>query len=213
MLYFDKNALQQLGKVKRLNLVNSITGIKPANLIGTVSPQGKTNLAIFSSVVHLGSNPALIGMVVRPGGEVRRHTYENIKATGCYTINHVHPPLVQAAHYTSAKFAEGESEFTACEFTESYRDGFLAPYVMESSICFGLQLVEELPVKVNGTLLLIGEVQHLYLPPAVLAENGYLDLSATGSVGISGLNTYYQVQKIGSLPYARPGQRPQFETE
>jgi hypothetical protein len=73
-------------KLYRLNLVNAITGYKPANLIGTADGAGATNLAIFSSVVHLGSDPPLLGMVTRPTS-VPRHTYENIQASGCYTIN------------------------------------------------------------------------------------------------------------------------------
>ncbi len=42
-----------------------MTGIKPANLIGTISKNQVSSLAIFSSVVHLGSNPALLGFVLR----------------------------------------------------------------------------------------------------------------------------------------------------
>lgn len=213
MLYFDKDSLKSLDKVKRLNIVNSITGIKPANLIGTISPEKLTNLAIFSSVMHLGSNPALLGMVVRPAGDVVRHTYENIKATGCYTINHVHHQTIQLAHYTSAKFDREESEFAACGFTELFVNGWPAPYVAESPVRIGMQLVEELPIKRNGTLLLIGEVTQLYLPAEALSEQGYLDLTTTGSAGISGLNTYYTVQKTGSFPYARPGIVPQMEEE
>ena len=81
MHYFNSNDLDGLSKIYRLNLINSITGYKSANLIGTQSLNGKTNLAIFSSVIHLGSNPALIGFVLRPT-TVPRHTYSNLKATG-----------------------------------------------------------------------------------------------------------------------------------
>jgi flavin reductase (DIM6/NTAB) family NADH-FMN oxidoreductase RutF len=213
MLYFDKATLQSLEKIKRLNIVNSITGIKPANLVGTISPDNKTNLAIFSSVIHLGSNPALLGMVVRPAGEVARHTYENIKATGRYTINHVHHRFIQQAHYTSAKFERDESEFAACGFTEIYLADWPAPYVAESTVRMGMQLVEEISIERNGTVLLIGEVAQLYLPPEALNEQGYLDLATAGSAGISGLNTYYTLQKTGSFSYARPGILPQPEEE
>lgn len=213
MLHFDKAALQNLEKVQRLNLVNSITGIKPANLVGSVSVEGQTNLAIFSSVVHLGSNPAVLGLIVRPAGEVERHTYENIMANGFYTINHVAAEFVQQAHHTSAKFSREESEFAACGFNEVYLDAFPAPFVAESRIKIGLQLLQELPITVNGTLLLVGQVEHLYLPHESLSKEGYIDLDAQNSTGISGLNTYYTLQKIGSLPYAQPGETPQFERE
>jgi flavin reductase (DIM6/NTAB) family NADH-FMN oxidoreductase RutF len=42
---------------------------------------------------------------------VPRHTYQNIKSTGWYTINQVHQEITDKAHYTSAKFVESESEF------------------------------------------------------------------------------------------------------
>ena len=61
-----KHDIKNLDRVYRLNLINSITGVKPGNLIGTESKEGIKNLAIFSSVVHLGSNPAQIGIVIRP---------------------------------------------------------------------------------------------------------------------------------------------------
>ena len=76
MIYTKEN-LSSLDKIYRLNLINSITGYKPANLIGTKSKSYQSNLAIFSSVVHLGSNPALIGIITRPN-TVPRHTYKNI---------------------------------------------------------------------------------------------------------------------------------------
>jgi flavin reductase (DIM6/NTAB) family NADH-FMN oxidoreductase RutF len=65
-MHITNRDIQKLDKIKRLNLINSITGIKPANLIGTVDETKNSNLAIFSSIVHLGSNPPLIGMVIRP---------------------------------------------------------------------------------------------------------------------------------------------------
>ena len=66
MKHFSKQNILDLEKVKRLNIINSITGIKPANLIGSIDDNNEnTNLAIFSSVVHLGSHPALLGFIPR----------------------------------------------------------------------------------------------------------------------------------------------------
>ena len=75
---FTSNDIKNLDKVYRLNLINSITGIKPANLIATRSKDGVDNVAIFSSVVHLGSNPAMIGFVMRPQSNINSDTYQNI---------------------------------------------------------------------------------------------------------------------------------------
>jgi flavin reductase (DIM6/NTAB) family NADH-FMN oxidoreductase RutF len=203
--------IEKTDKITRLNLINSITGIKPANLVGTVSAEGQTNLAIFSSVVHLGSNPPYIAFILRPSGEVKRHTYQNIRDTGVYTINHVHEPFTERAHYTSARFDPEVSEFDACHFTGEYLYGFKAPFVKESQLKLGLSLVEEIPIPLNDTRMIIGRVEHLVVPDRIIEENGHLDLSRIKDVGISGLNSYYSLTKIGQFPYARPGSLPDFD--
>jgi len=208
MIHISKETLAAAGKIKRLNIVNSISGIKPANLIGTISGKGQTNLAVFSSVFHLGSNPALLGMIVRPSGEVPRHTYENILETGYFTINHVPVSHVREAHHTSAKFDRSVSEFDACGFTPVWKEEFAAPYVGESPLQIGLRFEEEIPIRANGTILIISGIEHIYLPEDVLNENGYINLEVAGSAGISGLNTYYQLEKLASFAYARPGETP-----
>lgn len=111
MVNFTSEKLKDLDKRFRANLINSISGYKPANLIGTISNSGASNLAIFNSVVHLGANPPLLGFIMRPVEDVERHTYANIVRTGVYTINHVHENFIKNAHWTSAKFELDKSEF------------------------------------------------------------------------------------------------------
>ena len=123
-MHITKAEIATMDRIERLNLINSLSGIKPANMIGSIDAEGNENLAIFSSVVHLGSNPALFGFILRPRGEVRRHTHENILATGVYTINFVHTDFTQQAHYTSIKAEEGTSEFDISGLTPEHLDGF-----------------------------------------------------------------------------------------
>ena len=87
--------INKLDKVKRLKLINSITGVKSANLIGTKSNDGVTNLAIFSSVVHLGSKPPLLGFITRTPQKVKRNTLENIISTKKYTINQIQKEFIK----------------------------------------------------------------------------------------------------------------------
>lgn len=209
-MYFSKADIQDLEKLKRLNIINSITGIKPANLIGTQSKNGETNLAIISSVIHLGSNPPYIGMILRPTGEVPRHTYENIKETGIYTINHIQESFIEQAHYTSAKFDRSESEFDHCKFTVENIENFGAPFVKESHLKIGLSLVEEIPIKLNGTIMIIGTIEHLVIPDEALNVEGHIDLAALNTVGISGLNSYYGLKHLDTFPYARKEELPEF---
>ena len=198
--------IQAFEKIFRLNLVNGLPGFKPANLVGTAAPDGATNLAVFSSALHLGSAPPLLGIVTRPT-TVPRHTYANLKASGCYTLNHVPVALAAQAHYTSADFPDQVSEFEECGFTAVYRDGFPAPYVAESPLSIGLRLLEEHSIS-NGTVLLVGTVEHVYLRDELLRPDGTLDLVAADTAAISGLDGYHAVLPPVRFGYARVGQPP-----
>ena len=65
-MQYTKKDIAEMDRIQRIKYINSVSGIKPANLIGTISGGGQTNLAIFSSVFHLGSDPALLGFITRP---------------------------------------------------------------------------------------------------------------------------------------------------
>ena len=210
-MHLTKEQIQQTSRIKRLNIINSITGVKPANLIGSISENGHSNLAIFSSIVHLGSNPALLGFILRPQHEVRRDTYDNIMQTKYYTINHIPSNYVENAHYTSAKFDKEDSEFERCKFTEEYLFDFDAPFVKESRVKIGLKLEEMLPIKLNKCVMVIGSIQHLWVDDVAVEDDGQINLELLDDVGIGGLNSYYKLKRVAQFPYARVNELPDFE--
>ena len=209
-MQLSKKDIRDLDRRKRLNIINSVTGIKPANLIGTVSAYGKTNVAIFSSVVHLGSDPALLGFITRPTGEVPRHTYENLKEMGQYTINQVPTTIVRQAHYTSAKLDREVSEFDRMGLTEEFIGGFEVPFVRESKLKIGMRFEEEIPIRLNGTILIIGSIEYLQVDEKAVNDKGYIDLELLDTAGISGLNSYYGLTFLESFPYVRENEIPDF---
>lgn len=208
MKIFNKEEIENFDRLYRLNLINSISGYKSANLIGTNGSSGE-NLAIISSFVHLGSNPALIGFIMRPD-TVERHSLTNIKENGCFTINQVHENMVERAHYTSANFDKEVSEFEACKIMPSYIEGCVAPFVEESKVKMAMKLTELLPIKSNGTMMVVASVEQIILDEACLTNSGQLDLNVINTVCISGLNRYHKVKEIALLPYARVSELPTF---
>lgn len=199
--------IEQMNRVERLKLINAISGIKAANLIGSRNEDGQENLAIFNSVVHLGSDPAMLGFILRPTGEVPRHTYENILVTGEFTINHVNSEIAQRAHYTSAKFPKEISEFKACGLTQLYIPEFSAPFVKESKIRIGMRYLQDYLLP-NDTRMIVGKVEHLFISDYAFDDHGELDLNALDSIGTGGLNKYYKLQPLDRFPYARPEELP-----
>ncbi|MFK7953119.1 MAG: flavin reductase family protein [Ekhidna sp.] len=209
-MHLTRLDIQHLERKKRLNIVNSVSGIKPANLIGTISNAGNTNLAIFSSIFHLGSDPALLGFITRPTGDVPRHSYKNIMENGFFTINQVTTSIIEKAHYTSAKVDRSISEFAKCGLTEEFISDFKAPFVKESNLKLGMKFEEEIPIKINGTILMIGSIEHLIMPDEAVNDKGYINLEQIDAAGISGLNSYYSLSHIESFPYARVNEIPDF---
>lgn len=196
----------------RIRFINSISGYKSVNLIGTRNPKGQTNVAIFNSVVHIGASPPLIGFVMRPV-TVERHTYANIIETGTYTINHVHKSFLKQAHFTSASFASDESEFDKCNLTAEYLDDFPAPFVGESKIKIGLALREDILIRSNGTRLIIGEIQNISVADEIIEADGQLDLEAAHTVCVTGLNQYSSVSKFTKLGPAYAEHLPDFRSK
>lgn len=209
MKYFSESDLENLDRVFRINLINGVTGYKPANLIATHNSTA-SNLCIISSVLHLGSHPPLIGFLLRPA-TVPRHTYENIKENPYYTINHIPEAHIQQAHYTSVKFDKNVSEFEQCQFSEEYLHDFPCPFVRESQIKIGMKWTEEFIIKSNNTIFMVGKVQCIILPDSVLADTGHLDLNSVNDVCISGCDQYHTVQKIAQFPHAKKENLPDFK--
>ena len=149
--------IEDMDKLARVQFANSLPGPKPISLVGSISADGQTNLAPFSTVTHLGSNPALIGLISRPD-LVDRHTLSNILATRSYTINHVHTDILQQAHNCSARYPRDVSEFEATGLTPHFEKNIAAPFVSESRFRFALELAETIPISANGTVLIIGKV-------------------------------------------------------
>ena len=199
--YFSKNEIENLEVRYKGNLINSISGYKSANLIGTINKAGISNLSIVSSVIHLGSDPALMGFIMRPTS-VPRHTYNNLKNNGSFTINQVHENIMGKAHFSSARFEEEESEFAALELTEEYQQDFPAPFVKASHIKIGLKFEDEKLIS-NGCRLIIGSIQHLIISSSALKKDGSLNLEVIDTVAVAGLNKYYTGKFMKEFPYAK----------
>ena len=208
-MLLEENDVKQLEKKYRLNLINSITGIKPANLIGTRSQDGIDNVAIFSSVVHLGSNPAQLGFVMRPQTNSTKDTYSNIISTGFYTINHVARSFIKQAHYTSAKLEKETSEFDKMNLKREFIGDFFAPFVEPSPVKIGMKLIDQIKLP-NQCLFIVGSIHLIQLPDKLVNDYGQLELELEQAAGIGGLNSYYALKKLTSYPYVRINEIPDF---
>ena len=161
----------------RANLINSVIGIKQASLIGTVGVNCISNLALFSSTAHLGSNPPLVAIFSRPEGDTPKQTLKNIIDNRDYSINHVNKSIINRAHSCSFKFSAEESEFTECNLSEKFITDFKAPFVKESNVSFAVRYQRHLSVQENGVIMVIGKIKSVFVNENIIQDNGEVDFN------------------------------------
>ena len=202
-MHFTREDIDKLSHFYKINFVNSLSGYKPANLIATRSPHGISNVAVFSSVVHYGSSPPILGFVLRPT-TVPRNTYKNIKDTGVFTINHISHSMIEDAHHTSAKYPFNVSEFSKTKLEEEYINNIFSPFVKQAPVKIAMKFLEEYFIKANDTILVLGEVTDVFVNDDMLAEDGFLDLTKSEIASIIGLDGYAVSNSKKRLGYQRP---------
>lgn len=183
----------------RINFFNTLSGLRSVWMAGTQNNEGIKNIGLFNSIVHVGSNPPLIGIVFRPQ-TVPRHTLENIYSCGYFTLNSVTQEMTDLAHRTSEKFAAHEDEFNILGFTPFYfEDRPDIPAVEESPVKILLRFRENHLITSNQTIFIVSEILNVILSD----ERG---INADGSINhqyfdhavVSGLNDYYSIDFIKS---------------
>ena len=203
MRNFTKEDINEMDKIRRLNLINSCTGYKSANLIATKSKDGISNVAIFSSITHIGSNPPMISFITRPLS-VKRDTYTNIKEIGFFTVNHITENMVAAAHHTSANYDESISEFDKTNLIEEYKESILIPFVKGSPVQLYCKYLNEYHIKENDTIHIIASIENLFFEEELLHKDHWLQLDKANVIAINGLDGYALPKLIDRLEYARP---------
>lgn len=203
MKFFDTKDIHELHKIFRINLINSCSGFKSANLLGSISEEGITNVAIFSSVTHLGSSPPTLGFILRPT-TVPRDTYRNIKESGVFTINHIWEDVIEEAHHTSAKYSEEISEFDMTGLEPEFKGNFKAPFVKNAPVQMSMKFVEEIYVPSNDVILIVAEIQELFVKDELLEEDGFINLAKGKVATINGLDGYSIPNFKNRFSYQRP---------
>lgn len=202
MKHISTDDISKMEKIERLNLINSCTGYKSANLLATKSIDGKPNVAIFSSVTHLGSNPALIGFIMRPT-TVPRDTYKNIKETGYFTVNHITVAMIEDAHHTSANYEPGVSEFEKTNLEEEYKNNIDTPFVKGSPVQLYCKYINEYYIRENDTIHIIAAIENIFYKEELEHEDGWLQIDKGNVVALNGLDGYCLPTLVDRFQYAR----------
>lgn len=187
----------------RRAFVNTLSGIKAAFLLGTQDENGRNNLALFTSVVHLGAAPPLLGVVLRPA-EAQQDTRRIIQKHTHFTLNAVPVDLIEAAHQCSARYPHDQTEFNACKLTAWHSPSHRAPYVGESPLKIGLRAVDLMDVKANGTRMVVAAVMEIHLEEKLLGVDGQILPSEAELCGVVGLQAWHTHKPEKNITFAQP---------
>ena len=202
-MILNRDDIEQLEQGYKRSFINSLAGFRQAVLVGTKSADGHTNLAIFNSLIHLGANPALFGLINRPDS-VQRDTLQNILETKEYTLNYVQASDYAKAHQTSARYGKGVSEFGEVGFDELYHPAVYAPFVESAVVKIAMKFEDKIPIPLNGTILIVGSIMQIELEASMVGSDGFVALSDEEVLISQGLDAYFVAKAIGRLPYAKP---------
>jgi flavin reductase (DIM6/NTAB) family NADH-FMN oxidoreductase RutF len=192
--------IDKLQSRNRAELINKLSGFKSPVLIGTCGDSCVNNLSIISSLFHIGSNPPLLGFVLRPPGSEYSHTYKNIISSQQFTISNIHSEIVKKAHRCSAKFPGHISEFESVGLTPFVKKitNWIAPAVLESNTRMGLVLNSKIELP-NRCVLIVGEIK--WIDSTELSFKEEKIHFETNDISVVGLYDYYKSHKLFQLGY------------
>ena len=193
--------LKSIDRYDAISFLNQISGVRTPFLLGSKNQNGIENLAIFNSVIHIGANPPLLGLIMRPV-TVERHSYQNIIDNNVYTLNLVSKSFMEKAHQTAAKYNADQSEFKMVGLTPSYIEGFKAPFVEDSPLKMGLIFKELKHINSNETLLIIGEVQFIATKDKI--QDYKLNFEDLDAISVNGLYDYYSLTYQSKRGFPKP---------
>ena len=78
----------------------------------------------------------------------------------------------------------------------------------ESAIRMGLEFRQHIPLDINGTHFVIGEIMNVSVPKAAIQADGAVMISQARSVALSGLDAYYSTQLLGRMAYSKTEKEP-----
>ena len=144
-----------------------------------------------------------MGFILRPT-TVPRDTYKNIKDTGVFTINHIFEDIIEEAHHTSAKYPGDVSEFDITGLEAEFKEACIAPFVKNSPVQMEMKYVEEVYIKSNDVLMIVAQIEKLFVNEKLIHKDGFIDLSAGKVVSINGLDGYAVPKLKKRFGYQRP---------
>ena len=181
---------------------------RPIALVATVDGEGRHNLSPYSFFNAFGANPPVI--VVSPAYRGKdgtaKHTFENIRDTGEFTVSAVSYSMVEQISLASSDYDRGVDEFEKAGFTKLPMDVVAAPGVAESPFVMECRLLQHVDTggKPGSGNLMIAEVLRFHVRDSAF-EGERIDPHRLDLVARMGYNWYCRASGDALFELPKPG--------
>jgi flavin reductase (DIM6/NTAB) family NADH-FMN oxidoreductase RutF len=161
---------------------------QPTTLVVSVDPAGGTNVMTASWAGIVSKTPPMMAVSLHRG----RKTYEQIRATGCFTVNMVPASLAVQADYCGLKSGRDEDKVGAAGLTLTPASQVSAPLVGESPLNVECRLRQE--VELGEYRLMLGEILEIHAAEEAFDPAGKGDVRAFDPlVYLGGIREYWSL--------------------
>ena len=180
----------------KYNPFKALVTPRPIGWISTVSPDGAVNLAPYSYFNALCDNPPILMF----SSHTRKHSLENIEATGEFVHNVCSAALAEEMNTTSANYPAGVSEMAEAGLEGLASDVVAAPRLAAAPASFECKLVEikelrDASGQATAWWMVIGEVVRAHINMDFIRD-GIVDERALSLLGRLGYFNYAAVDDI-----------------
>lgn len=180
----------------KFNPFKALIAPRPIGWISSVSPEGAVNLAPYSYFNALNDNPPLLMFV----SHTRKHSLENIEATGEFVHNVCSASLAVEMNQTSANYPAGVSEMAEAGLAGLPSDVVAPPRLAAAPASFECKLVEikrltDAAGEATECWMVIGEAVRVHIDRNFI-HDGIVDENALSLLGRLGYFNYAAVDNV-----------------
>jgi flavin reductase (DIM6/NTAB) family NADH-FMN oxidoreductase RutF len=179
------------------NPFKALVSPRPIGWISTLDAGGRPNLAPYSFFNAFADEPPLVGYATtgrKLGGDERKDTLANIRATGEFVVNIVSFALRDAMNATSAPLPADTDEFEAAGLVAAPSRVVGPPRVAAAPAALECRVWRIIDLPGADNHLTIGEVVGVHIDPAILRD-GQVDVTL-----------YQPLARLGYRDYAAVGE-------
>ncbi|MFN3209903.1 MAG: flavin reductase family protein [Roseovarius sp.] len=178
---------------------NAIIAPRPIGWIGTLNAEGIPNLGPFSYFQALARYPHLVAF----SSDGIKHSAQNAKVHGEFTVSFVNERLAEAMNISSAHLDDGANEFLHAGLEIGRSRVIKAPFVQSSPAALECKLVSfesirDLAGQETGYNLVIGQVMATHINDDFIID-GRFDLNLARPIARCGYRDYATVERLWEL--------------